>query len=109
MDMSTGTGCSLGVLPPALPSTARVEYYVEATDRTFDTSRTDQFDLPVVATADACPAGTAPAPPARDSAFVLSGPAGAPETPDGFVGGRAVVSGGRASASPSPAPEAGHS
>ncbi|HSD67699.1 MAG TPA: Ig-like domain-containing protein [Vicinamibacteria bacterium] len=87
VEMTAGSPCHAGVLPR--PKTAlvgrRVQYYVDAFDRSFAESRTSEAEALVVASASECDRRLAVAP-------VLDGAAVAvfPSLPAGFAGGAAA-------------------
>jgi hypothetical protein len=103
VDMQVAGDVFVGVLPRARKDTKRIDYYVQALDRTFDESRTQEYAPEVVADAGVCSNRTVAAflPSAR---VIVGAPAGAPAVPAGFeaVG---LVTGAESAAAEAPAKE----
>jgi hypothetical protein len=89
-----------GVLPRPKKSLAEIEYYMEATDRSFGVSRTPEMRATVVSGPAACKGKRAVAGISNAASIVLKSPAGAPAVPPGFepLGVTAAASSGAAAA-----------
>ena len=83
VSMKPEGGVFAGVLPKPKTSLRQIEYYIEATDTAFGTSRTSEYKPEVasgpVACKDQVMAGTLPS-----ATVLIEGPAGAPLVPVGF-------------------------
>jgi hypothetical protein len=73
-----------GTLPRPKRSLAAIEYYIEATDRSFGTSRTPEMQAAVVADSGGCQRNKAVAAISDTASVVLKSPSGAPPVPPGF-------------------------
>src|SRR5207244_11456416 len=54
VDMKLDNPCFNGILPKPLKTIPAIDYYIEATDKSFATSRTAEFAPQVVDSAEAC-------------------------------------------------------
>lgn len=81
-----------GTLPRPKKSLAAIEYYIEATDRSFGTSRTPEMQAAVAAGAGGCQGRKAAAALGHPAVVVLNSPAGAPPVPPGFEAAGVSVS-----------------
>jgi hypothetical protein len=110
VDMSAGAAGFAGVLPKPRRTTARIEYYLEASDRAFASTRTPERTVDVVGSAGECGTDRALAPFSATARLLVTAAPGAPAVPAGFlsagiagaggvgVGTLAVVGGGAAAA-----------
>jgi hypothetical protein len=84
VDMKPEAPCHSGYLPRPKKSTGKIDYYVEAVDKSFVQSRTPEFSPEIVGNATECKKKAAPGVP---NANVIVGAApGAPIVPFGFAG-----------------------
>jgi len=98
VEMRSEAPCFVGVLPKPRSTTPRIEYYLEATDKAFDASRTADFTAQVVPDAGSCRKDMMVAMALPKASVLVSAPPGAPALPQGFAGG-AAASGAPAQAS----------
>lgn len=82
--MKVEAGAYTGVLPKPNKDLKSFRYYVEATDKSMGTSRTEEFTTDVVESAGAC-RGRLMAGALSTASIVLQGPAGAAALPAGFA------------------------
>jgi hypothetical protein len=81
--MKTEGDAFVGVLPKPKKTLKRLDYYIEATDRSFGTSRTAEFSPEVASGPVACK-NKVVAGALSTASVVIEGPAGAPLVPVGF-------------------------
>ena len=74
-----------GALPKPKKSLKALDYYIEATDRDFGTSRTQEYRASVVSGPAACEQGKVVAGSLGSASVVIEVPAGAPPVPAGFA------------------------
>ena len=94
VDMSAGAAGFTGVLPKPRRATARIEYYVEASDRAFATTRTPERTVDVVGSAGECRPDALVAPFTTSARLVVTASPGAPAVPAGFLGAGIAGAGG---------------
>jgi hypothetical protein len=83
VNMTRSGGVFTGVLPKPKKSLKTIHYYIEATDRQFHVSRTEEFAASVVPEAT-CGAGRMMAGVASTASVLVGSPAGAAAVPVGF-------------------------
>jgi hypothetical protein len=93
VDMTSDAPCFRGVLPKPLRSIHRLNYYVEALDRSFAESRTPEYAPDVVPDEAGCGKGLL-APFVHKAAVVVGSTAGASAIPQGFLGAGLAGAGG---------------
>jgi hypothetical protein len=104
---SAGEGCYSAFLPRPTKAIAKMAYYVELADKSFQESRTDDRTVDVVPDAGGCKKDVPVAGWVQNAAVTVGAPAGAAPLPAGFVSasvigggiGTGVVVGGVAAAS----------
>jgi hypothetical protein len=74
----------VGTLPKPRKALAGIDYYIEAIDRTFGTSRTGEFQASVIEGPAACQPGKIMAGSVGSAAVAIEIPTGAPTLPAGF-------------------------
>jgi hypothetical protein len=94
VDMAPGAAGFTGVLPKPKRATARIEYYVEASDRAFASTRTPERTVDVVGSADECGRDRTLAPFTASARLVVAAAPGAPAVPAGFLGAGIAGAGG---------------
>jgi hypothetical protein len=115
VDMKPDAPCYVGILPKPKKTTARIEYHIEAIDRGFATTHTQDFQPQVVPDAGSCQKDVMVAGFLPRASVLVSAPPGAPPFPEGFVGASAGPApkppdskpAAVASATPAPVPAAG--
>jgi hypothetical protein len=99
VEMKRSGGVFTGVLPKPKKTLKTISYYIEATDRQFRDSRTQEFAASVVPQAALCADGKLMAGVASTTSVVVGSPAGAAAVPAGFSpAGVASVTGSSATA-----------
>lgn len=93
VDMTAGASGFTGVLPKPRRATPRIEYYVEASDRAFASTRTPERTVDVVGSAAECRKDAVVAPVAASARVLVAAATGAPSVPAGFLGGGLVGAG----------------
>jgi hypothetical protein len=93
VEMKVERGVFHGVLPPPLKTTARIHYYLEATDKDVTQNRTQEFAAQVVANAGECPNKGMVAAMAAASKVLVGAPAGASAAPAGFAANGVAAAG----------------
>jgi hypothetical protein len=94
VDMSADASGFTGVLPKPRRATARIEYYVEASDRAFASTRTPERTVDVVGSAGECRRDVLVAPVSATARLVVTAAPGAPAVPAGFLGAGIAGAGG---------------
>lgn len=84
VEMKRSGGVFTGVLPKPKKSLKTISYYIEATDRQFPDSRTQEFAASVVPQATLCADGKMMAGVASTASVMVGSPAGAAAVPAGF-------------------------
>jgi hypothetical protein len=98
VEMTHQAGLWSGVLPKPKRSAARIEYYLEATDKAFVPARTGEHAAEVVAGPGACRKDVPLAAAVPSARVVVTAAAGAPALPAGFLEAGLVAAGGGLSA-----------
>jgi hypothetical protein len=98
VEMTRQAGLWSGVLPKPHRSTARIEYYLEATDKAFVPARTGEHAAEVAAGPGACRKDATLAAAVPSARVVVTAAAGAPALPAGFLPAGLVAAGGGLSA-----------
>lgn len=94
VDMSAAGAGFTGVLPKPRRTTARIEYYVEASDRAFASARTPERTVDVVGSAGECGTDGGLAPFSPGARLVVTAAPGAPAVPAGFLSAGIAGAGG---------------
>jgi hypothetical protein len=84
VDMRPEAPCFSGILPKPKASLKKIDYYVEAVDKTFAESRTAEYNPDVVGSPNECRRDVLAAPTLRKATVTVGAAAGAPSVPAGF-------------------------
>ena len=88
VDMKSDNPCFLGILPKPKKTIKKLQYYVEATDKSFAEARTAEFLPDVVEKEGECRKDTPAAPFLNNATVAVTGVGAAPAVPVGFaIGG----------------------
>lgn len=98
VEMTAESSSFLGVLPKAKKETARLDYYIEATDRDLQVAKTAEFSPRVVPGAEACDSDMVVAGTVAAAVVKVAAPPGAPAVPVGFSASGIVLLGTAAAA-----------
>ena len=84
VELAPAGQCFVGALPRPKKDAGRIRYYIEATGRSFGTSRTPEYAPAVVAGPGECGMEGGVAAAATTTSVLVGAPAGAPAVPTGF-------------------------